>query len=155
MARPIKISEKETKKITTNTEGPKKSTPKRIKIVGNALVLTSKLKFTTIQKMEKYNRDALCLIEVKGDEENEIFRIGTGKTSSIGKYGITFMEANKEGYATATILFPENTQNKKEFIKDNFATALFMLNDLEDAVITACAELDAAYEALDKDIEEV
>ena len=155
MATPIKVSEKEAKQLKANVEGPKKSTAKRIKIVGNALVLTSKLKFATIQKMEKYNRDALCLVEVKNDEENEIFRIGTGKVSAIGKYGVTFMEADKDGFATATVLFPEGTTNKREFIKDNFATALFMLNDLEDAVNTACAELEAAYEALDKDIEEV
>ena len=152
MATPIKVSEKEMAKIVekkTSTEN------KRIKIAGNALVLTSKLKFATIQKMEKYNPDALCLVEVKNDEENEIFRIGTGKSSSIGKYGITFMEANKEGFATATILFPENVSDKKEYIKDNFATALFMLSDLEDAVNTACAELEAAYAKLDKEIEEV
>ena len=149
MAKPIKISETELEKILPNT---KKS--KRIRIIGNALVLTSKLKFETIQKMEKYNRNALCLIEVKNDEETEIFRIGTGKVSAISKYGITFMEADKDGFATATVLFPEGVADKREFIQDNFATALFMLNDLEDAVNTACAELEAAYEALDKEIVE-
>ncbi len=154
MARPIKVSEKEAKQLKANVEGPKKSTPKRIKIVGNALVLTSKLKFATIQKMEKYNKDALCLVEVKNDEENEIFRIGTGKTSAIGKYGITFMEASKEGNATATVLFPEGVTNKREYVKDNFANVLFMLNDLEDVVNTVCAELEAAYAKLDDDIEE-
>ena len=152
MATPIKVSEKEMAKIV---EKKASTENKRIKIAGNALVLTSKLKFATIQKMEKYNPDALCLVEVKNDEENEIFRIGTGKSSSIGKYGITFMEANREGFATATILFPENVSDKKEYIKDNFATALFMLSDLEDAVNTACAELEAAYAKLDKEIEEV
>lgn len=152
MATPIKVSKKEMEQIQKNVKTENKT--KRIKIVGNALVLTSKLKFATIQKMEKYNRDALCLVEVKNDEENEIFRIGTGKTSNISKFGITFMEANKDGFATATVLFPEGTTNKKEFIKDNFATTLFMLNDLENAVETACAELEAAYAELDKTIEE-
>lgn len=150
----IKVSEKEFKKITN--EAPKTTkTTKRIKIAGNAIVLTSKLKFATIQKMEKYNPNALCLVEVKNDEENEIFRIGTGKASSIGKYGITFMEADKKGFATATVLLPDGVTDKKAYIKDNFATALFMLNDLEDAVNTACAELEEAYERLDAEIEEV
>lgn len=139
---------------TQSQTSVKTVTPKRIKIAGNALILTSKLKFATIQKMEKYNRDALCLTEYRNDEEVEVFRIGTGKASAIGKYGITFLEANKEGYATATVLLPENVTNKREYVKDNFATALFMLNDLEDAVNTACAELEAAYEKLDKDIVE-
>ena len=140
---------------TKPVEKKEVSTSKRIKIVGNAFVLTSKLKFATIQKMEKYNRDVLCLVEIKNDEENEIFRIGTGKTSSIGKFGITFMEADKAGNATATVLFPEGTTDKKAYIKDNFATVLFMLNDLEDSVNTACAELEAAYAKLDEEIEEV
>lgn len=160
MARPIKVSEKEMETIVKGTPAEKEVTKstsktfKRIKIVGNALVLTSKLKFATIQKMEKYNPDALCLVEVKGEDENEIFRIATGKTSNISKYGITFMEANKDGFATATVLFPEGTKDKREFVKDNFATSLFMLADLEDAVLTACAELEAAYAELDANIEE-
>ena len=132
-----------------------KTEVKRIKIAGNAVVLTSKLKFATIQKMEKYNPNALCLTETKKDEEVEIFRIATGKTSSIGKYGITFMEANKDGYAIATILLPENTTDKKAYIKDNLGNAIFMLTDLEALVETACAELEAAYDKLDTEIEEV
>lgn len=128
---------------------------KRIKIAGNAMVLTSTLKFATIQKMEKYNNNALCLVEINGEEEKEVFRISTGKFSGISKYGMTFAEANKDGYAVATILFPENVTDKKAYIKDNFGTALFMLADLEAAVETSCAELEAAYAKLDDDIEEV
>ena len=140
--------------LGTVNKNTQEKVPTRVKIVGNALVLTSTLKFETIQKMEKYNRDALCLSTFKNDEEIEIFRIGTGKTSSINKYGITFMEANKNGLATATVLLPEGVTNKREYIKDNFATALFMLSDVEKIVNTACAELEAAYAELDKVIEE-
>ena len=154
MATPIKVSEKQMKSILGEAKPATKET-KRIKIAGNAVVLTSKLKFATIQKMEKYNRDALCLVETKNDEENEIFRIATGKSSAIGKYGITFMEANKDGFAVATVMLPEGVTDKKEFIKDNFATALFMLSDLEAAVETACAALEANYAKLDNEIEEV
>ena len=148
----IKVSEKEMNKTMGESNTP---ISKKIKIAGNAVVLTSKLQFATIQKMEKYNKDALCLVEVKNDEEAEIFRIGTGKTSSISKFGITFMEANKNGNAVATIMLPEGVTDKKAFIKDNYATALFMLADLEDAVETACAELETAYTKLDAEIEEV
>ena len=151
MARPIKAV---SKPETPIERVEKKSTNKRIRIAGNAVILTSKLDFATIQKMEKYNRDALCLTEIKNDEEYEIFRIGTGKSSSISKYGITFMEANKQGKATATILLPEGVTDKKAYIKDNYASAIFMLNDLEEVVKTACAALEAAYAKLDADIEE-
>lgn len=128
---------------------------KRVKIAGNAMILTSTLKFATIQKMEKYNNNALCLVELNKDEEVEVFRINTGKFSGVSKYGITFAEVNKDGYAVATILFPEGVTDKKAYIKDNFGTTLFMLADLEAAVETACAELEAAYAQLDDDIEEV
>ena len=128
---------------------------KKIKIAGNAVVLTSKLKFATIQKMEKYNPAALVLVETRKDEDVEVFRIATGKIGSISKYGVVFSEADKDGYAIATVLLPENVEKKKEYIKDNFATVLFMLADLEDSVTTACAELEAAYAKLDDDIEEV
>lgn len=152
MTTPIKVSEKEMNKIL-NVQQPK--TNSKIKIAGNAIVLTSKLKLETIKKMEKYNRNALCLIEVKKDEETEIFRISTGKLASISKYGVVFSEANKDGFATATVLLPEGVTDKKEWIKDNYATTLFMLADLEDTVETACAELEAAYAKIDTYIEEV
>lgn len=144
-----------TPKIIKMEEKEMSTTQKRIKIAGNAVVLTSNLKFATIQKMEKYNRNALCLVEVKGEEEIEIFRISTGKTSAISKYGVTFMEANKDGFAIATVLLPEGVTDKKAYIKDNYGTVIFMLNDLEDAVVTACAKLEADFEKLDKEIEEV
>lgn len=147
----IQVTNKQMEKIlgTANV-----ATPKMIKIVGNAMVLTSKLKFETIQKMEKYNSKALCLVEITKDEENEIFRIATGKLSSISKNGIVFAEANKAGYAVATTLFPTDVTDKKEYIKDNLATVLFMLKDLEAAIETSCAELEAAFDKLDEEIEE-
>ncbi len=137
---------------TTKTETKNE---KRIRIAGNALIITSKVKFDTIKKLEKYNNDALVLCEQDNDEIKEVFRISTGNSSSISKYGVTFMEADKNGYAVATILFPENVKDKKEYVKDNFGTALFMLEDLEATVETACAELEAAYAKLDEQIEEI
>ena len=148
--KPIPVTEKELAKILNHKEPAVKT----IKIVGNAMVLTSKLKLATIKKMEKYNNKALCLIEVNGDEENEIFRIMSGKLSSIATHGIVFAEEDKAGNAVATILFPTGVENKKEYIKDNFATVLFMLKDLEAAIETSCAELEAAFAKLDEEIEE-
>ena len=146
----VKAPQKSEKKETKVMENVQK-----VKIAGNAIVLTSTLKFDTIKKMEKYNKKALCLVEVKKDEEIEIFRIGTGKIASLSQYGVTFNEANKDGFAIATIMLPEETKDKKAFIKDNYASALFMLKDLEAAVATDSARLDAAYAELDNYIEEV
>lgn len=155
MAKPINVTEKEMDRIINGSDMSSVDKKiKKIRIVGNAMVLTSKLKLATIQKMEKYNPKALGLYEINKDEEVEVFKIMSGKLSSINKFGIVFAEANKDGYAVATTLFPADIKDKKEFIKDNFATVLFMLEDLEAAIETSCAELEAAFSKLDEDIEE-
>lgn len=129
----------------------------KLKISGNAIVLTSDLKLDTIKKMEKYNPDALVIFnETKDGDREEVFKIGSGVVSGISKYGITFAETNKTGLAVATSLLPETVAvgDKKQFVKENFANTLFFLQDLEAAVKTSCEELDAAYAELDKIIVE-
>lgn len=129
---------------------------KKLKIVGNAFVITSKLKLDTIKKVNKFNKNLLCITESKDDEVCELFRIDLGKTGTISKYGITFATANTEGYATVTGSIPEHTayDKRKEYVVEEFGTALMLLNDLEDAIETAVAEIDAAYAKLDEEIEE-
>lgn len=129
----------------------------KLKISGNAIVLTSDLKLDTIKKMEKYNPSALALYEEdKSGDKCEVFKIGSGSVSSVSKYGITFAETNKTGLAVATVLLPETVPNdaKKQFVKDVFGNTIFLLQDLEAAVKTSCEELDAAYAELDKIIVE-
>lgn len=128
---------------------------KRIKIAGNAVVLTSKLKFDTIKKLEKYVPGALVLVSTEDNEEREIFRVATGKTGSISKYGISFATADKDGFATITTNIPEDVTDKKVYVKDNFATILLMLKDIEAVAETTLAEFEADYAKLDEEIEEV
>lgn len=128
---------------------------KRVQIVGNAFMIVSKLKLETIKSLEKYDNNALCLKDYSNDEEKEVFRISTGKTASISKFGITFAEENKEGFATATMLFPANTTNKKQFIKDNYGKVLFLLNDVEYSAIRAYDRTQKAFAELDSIIEEI
>lgn len=134
----------------------KEKETKRIRIAGNAFVLTSKLSLDTIKKMEKLDNNALCLVEEDNEGcDREVFRIQSGKIGSVSKYGIVFTEANANGKATVTQLLPEGVTDKKAYIKENLGTVIFMLEDLEDLIETRCAELEAAYDKLDKDIEEI
>ena len=128
--------------------------PAKIKIIGNAFVLTSELPFDWIQKLEKLNPNALCITEQRGDETIEVFRIGTGKAGAVSKYGITFAAQNKNGYATVTTLIPDNVVNKREFIKDAYAATLIMLKNLEACDKVSYAQINDLYKELDKDIEE-
>lgn len=127
----------------------------RVQIIGDAFIIISSLNFETLKKIEKLHSNILCLKEYSKDEEKEIFRIGTGKTASISQYGITFTNANKEGKAIATMLFPAKVKDKREFIKENYAKALFMLEDLEDSIKNACRSIDKAYEKIDQLIKEI
>mgnify|MGYP007037131039 CR=1 FL=1 len=68
----IHLNEKEAKEVLKNKNV---NTTKLIRIVGNAIVLTSNLKLDTIKKMEKYNNNALCLVEVDKDMKAEIEEI--------------------------------------------------------------------------------
>lgn len=144
-------NKKEDKILSTET----KKSEKRIKIAGNAFVLTSKLKLETIKKLEKYVKNALVIEEVNGEETNEIFKVMSGKVGSISKYGIVFATANKEGFATVTVTIPEDVTDKKEYIKDNFACALVMLKDVEDLANETLTEFEKEYAKLDEEIEEV
>lgn len=131
----------------------KKATP-RVTIAGGAFVITSKLKFDSIKKMEKLSYDSLCLVEADNEGSlNEVFRIGTGRVANVGPFGITFNEANEKGYAIATATFPADVTDKKAFIKENLAKALFMLAELEEHIEEDIKELDKQYAELDKDIE--
>ena len=131
------------------------ATFKRVQIIGNAFMVVSKLKLKTIKTLEKYKSNALCLKDYSNDEEKEIFRIGTGKTASISKFGITFAEENKEGFATATMLFPAGIKDKKQFIKDNYGKVLFLLNDVECSANHAYTHIQRAFTELDNIIEEI
>lgn len=128
---------------------------KKVQIVGDAMVITSKLKLETIKKIQKFNKDLLCLTEIRDNTTNELFRIETGKVASFNKYGITFTNANAEGYACATLLLPNNVKDRKEYVKDEYGTALVMLADLEDAIATAAAEIDSVYAKLEDEITEI
>lgn len=131
----------------------KKATP-RVRILGNAFVITSKLKFENIKKMEKLSNETLCLVEIERDDTvNEVFRISTGKVASVSPYGITYNEANPDGYAIATSTFPSDVTDKKAFIKENLAKVMLMLDELEMHVADGLEKLEKRYEELDKDIE--
>lgn len=145
------------KKIHVEKVAPKEpeSLPIRIKIAGNAMIITSSLKLDSIKRMEKYDPRALALHTYSRDEEIEIFRVSTAATASVGKFGIAFSEADKNGFATATVLFPEGVTDKKAFIRDNFTAALLMLCDVERQVQASCNNLDNTFKMLDKAIEEI
>lgn len=126
----------------------------KLKVIGDAAVVTSALKLEQIKKMQKYDRDALKLIEKKNDEETTKYVITIG-TSAFSGNSAVFASANSEGFATATIAIPAgmSANEKKEYVKDTFGNSLRLLNTLEANIVKAEENFDKEYAKLDASIE--
>lgn len=117
----------------------------KIKVVGDAIVITSALKLEAIKRMEKYNPGSL---EVKGGENGKevVFKVGTTTgQGGVSKYGISFASAthDEEALACITMAVPAGLKTMeaiKEYIADDFAAALGYLATIE---ASAPAELEA------------
>lgn len=133
----------------------KKKMANKVTIAGNAFVLTSSIKLATIKKLEKYNEDALVVCTRKDDELIEVFKVMSGKRGTICNAGIVFATANKDGYATVTSAIPEEVKDKKQWVKENYANAIFMLKGLEATIEQYSEDVDKAFAELDEMIEEL
>lgn len=150
----IKITEKEAKKLFAEEKVETKTKNATIRIVGNALVLTSKLKLNEIKTIEKYIPKALTIKEYSGDEEIEIFKLATGKVADISNYGIVFNSANKDGFAQITTLIPTEVENKLEYAKDKLFPIIHKLRFVETNVEEILKELNKELNDLEKEIVE-
>lgn len=117
----------------------------KVIVAGDAVVVTSALKYEEIKTLEKYRGKALVLM---GGEEgkDEVFRIGTakpGKAGSINKYGATFNAANGEGFATLTMsdLGHPGSEDVKEWLADLIGEAIINLNALEETIPAALQQV--------------
>lgn len=126
----------------------------KVKIVGNAAVITSDLKIEEIERVKKYTKNGLKLKDEKG---NEIFFIDTTKNgvSSITNHGVVFAEQSAEGYAQATLLIAEDVkaEDRLDVILDNFAIALGNLKALETYIRSAAIEVNETIEGIKEQIE--
>ena len=126
-----------------------------IKIVGEAVVLTSSLKLDDIKLVQKHQPKKLCLYEEDGDGKMvPCFRISTGdgevKPSDVSEFGITFRKASREGgYAQITCKVPEGDGEAKELVAEAFGAPLMGLIKLEDRLPDVVDDiLDLKHEIL-------
>lgn len=130
-------------------------TAKTVKIIEDACILTSQLKFEDIKKVEKVCPKALSLYTTNDEGElEELFKVATGRVATISTYGIVFTKANKQGYAMITTLFPECVKEKKQWVLEHYAKALLMLKDVEKNVLSELDRINDAYASLENEIEE-
>ena len=128
----------------------------KVKIVGNAVVITSDLNVDEILKVKKFTKSGLKLKDEKG---NEIFAIDyyPGANSSISEHGIVYGEVNAEGYAQVSLLMAEDVkpEDRMNVLLDDFAIALGNLNTLETYIREAATELENTVETIKSNIEVV
>jgi hypothetical protein len=128
----------------------------KVKIIGNAVVITSDLKVEEILKVKKFTKSGLKLRDEKG---NEIFAIDyrPGANSSISEHGIVYGEVNTEGYAQVSLLMAEDVkpEDRMNVLLDDFAIALGNLNTLETYIREAATELEGTVETIKSSIEVV
>ena len=126
----------------------------KVKIVGNAVVITSDLKVEEILKVKKFTKSGLKLRDEKG---NEIFAIDycPGANGNTSEHGIVYSEVNAEGYAQVSLLMAEDVkpEDRMNVLLDDYAIALGNLNTLETYIREAATELNSTVENIKNAIE--
>lgn len=122
----------------------------KVVIAGDAVVITSSVKFEDLQLVKKYRKDALTL---KGGESGKepvfsIFVKDCGK-GDINDNGVVFASATRdeEKLATVTMSLPEVgvDADVKKFVADSIGGALANLNALEATLPTVVEEIKTQY----------
>ena len=122
----------------------------KLSILGNAVVITSAIKFEDIRTIEKYKKDALALKEDVEGKKVPVFGIATGSKGEINQNGATFANATRDDDKFAQITLctclDGITGDVKEWAADKFGVAISRLNQLE-ATIPAVLDGIAADKA--------
>lgn len=116
----------------------------KIKILGNAMTLTSNMKSEDIAKAEKFCPEAL---QLKDNNDDIYFIVKTGSPSA-SKFGVSFNETNSEGKAYMTICGVIRDVDTKETIKEDFAEIILNLRAVEH-------QMEELRETLDRKIASV
>ena len=117
----------------------------KITIAGNAVVVTSSMKFEDLQLIKKYRPKAL---ELKGGEDGKelIFKIfvGVGGSGDINEEGAVFCGADHTEEKLAVITMGLNVSGDvKEAIADQIGYPVMKLNKLEETLPAVVEEIRA------------
>lgn len=121
----------------------------KINVMGDAVVVTSAVKFEDLRTVEKYRPEALL---VKGGEDGKdvVFTVSTHGEGCISKYGVTFSGESREGekLACLTLNVQCDTDDLSDFITDKLGAAIIQLNKLEKTLPAVIEEIKAEAQAV-------
>lgn len=122
-----------------------------VKVVGQAVVVTSSVKYDDLAMVETYKPEALTLTDEDG---NQYFKVGTGSHGSVGKYGITFdSESRDDNKALVTLHLDYTGENVKEYLTDKLGGALINLKEVEKKIPLMLEEIKEERELIANSIE--
>lgn len=126
-----------------------------LKVVGNAVVLTSKHSLEDLQKIKKYRPEALKLLGGE-DGKSVIFMVGFDRNGlgSISPAGVEFGDKTHDdaGLATVTITFSKGFDDIVGAVSDAYGPALLKLNKLEDTFGDVLAEIGVEQDKIRESI---
>lgn len=113
-------------------------------IAGNTAVVTSAFTMDQLQKLKKYNPQALCLKDEEG--KKVVFMVDVATKGSVSPMGIVFNASAFDGSdkAVLSMEIPAGTANVEQWVMDNIGTSIIKLNTLE-------GQLGAALDAVAAD----
>jgi len=122
----------------------------KITVAGDAIVVTSSIKFEDIKTIAKYRPEKLTLMGGK-DGKEPVFALGvTSGSGSINEFGASFGREtnNADKLATMTLVCSGIVGDVKEYVADKIGGALAKLNALEATLPDVLAEIAAAKGAI-------
>lgn len=122
-------------------------------IAGSSIVLKSDVTLEAVKKLAKYRPAAL---EERDEKERLLFKVsvaGTGN-GSVQEKAVYFapITHDADGLATVTLEIPDSVKNAVDYAADLLAPAFTALSEMEDAIIGASDEVDAAKAAMIENI---
>lgn len=129
-----------------------------IKVVDQAVVLTTELTNEQIARAEKYFPEALELANTNKDGEREVYFVvkstyNAAPVVEASKFGVEFPYASKEDKARVTYVIPKLAKEKvTTYVKDRFGVILRNLLLVEAQFKAMQDEFDKAYKALEANI---
>lgn len=124
----------------------------KIKVLGDAIVITSALKVADLETIKRSDASALTLCDQDG---NAVYAVMLGKSASIDKKSVCFNGVDAEGFAQLTILaeLPAKAAARNKYVRENIAPLVCKLNAAEGALGGVAAHLARMTDAVMEDVE--
>lgn len=118
----------------------------KLQKVGEAIVITSKVKAEDIYRVEKFKPEALELRK----EKEVVFKVNMCYGASVSNYGVCFANENAEGYAQMTFMTDLET---KEEVTEEYGVVIANLNKVEAKIEAALTKVTKLFDSVSDSIE--